>query len=101
VEHAELVAPRVPHDPEVKAALLLMVIAGRAARRASGAAFGDRDGALGVELEHLASPIDLQWMGVDAGAPSFQVCLGDHAGGPRHKPGWHVGRLAACQARRP
>ena len=32
MEHAELVAPRVAHDPEVKAALLLMVIAGRAQR---------------------------------------------------------------------
>jgi integrase len=32
VEHAELVAPWVAHDPEVKAALLLMVIAGRAQR---------------------------------------------------------------------
>jgi len=32
VEHAELVAPGVAHDPEVKAALLLMVIAGRAQR---------------------------------------------------------------------
>src|SRR5215211_7437788 len=30
VEHAELVAPGVTQDPEVKAALLLMVIAGRA-----------------------------------------------------------------------
>src|SRR4029450_13203341 len=32
MEHAELVAPRVAQDPEVKAALLLMVIAGRAQR---------------------------------------------------------------------
>ena len=32
MEHAELVAPGVAHDPEVKAALLLMVIAGRAQR---------------------------------------------------------------------
>ena len=32
VEHAELVAPGVAQDPEVKAALLLMVIAGRAQR---------------------------------------------------------------------
>jgi hypothetical protein len=32
LEHAELVAPRVAHDPEVKAALLLVVIAGRAER---------------------------------------------------------------------
>jgi hypothetical protein len=32
VEHAELVAPGVAYDPEVKAALLLMVIAGRAQR---------------------------------------------------------------------
>ena len=32
VEHAELVAPGVAHDPEVKAALLLVVIAGRAQR---------------------------------------------------------------------
>jgi hypothetical protein len=32
VEHAELVAPGVTHDPEVKAALLLVVIAGRAQR---------------------------------------------------------------------
>src|SRR5215208_5477263 len=32
VEHTELVAPGVAHDPEVKAALLLMVIAGRAQR---------------------------------------------------------------------
>jgi hypothetical protein len=30
LEHAELVAPGVAHDPEVKAALLLVVIAGRA-----------------------------------------------------------------------
>src|SRR5215218_1924473 len=32
VEHAELVAPGVAHDPEVKAALLLMVIAARPER---------------------------------------------------------------------
>jgi hypothetical protein len=32
LEHAELGAPRVTHDPEVKAALLLVVIAGRAER---------------------------------------------------------------------
>src|SRR5215213_4130266 len=32
VEHAELVAPGIAQDPEVKAALLLMVIAGRAQR---------------------------------------------------------------------
>jgi hypothetical protein len=32
VEHTELVAPGVAHDPEVKAALLLVVIAGRAQR---------------------------------------------------------------------
>jgi hypothetical protein len=32
VEHAELVAPGVAQDPEVKAALLLVVIAGRAQR---------------------------------------------------------------------
>ena len=32
MEHAELVAPRVAQDPEVKAALLLVVIAGRAER---------------------------------------------------------------------
>jgi hypothetical protein len=32
MEHAELVASGVAHDPEVKAALLLMVIAGRAQR---------------------------------------------------------------------
>jgi hypothetical protein len=32
LEHAELVAPRAAQDPEVKATLLLMVIAGRAER---------------------------------------------------------------------
>ncbi len=32
MEHTELVAPGVAHDPEVQAALLLMVIAGRAQR---------------------------------------------------------------------
>jgi hypothetical protein len=32
VEHAELVAPGVAHDPEVEAALLLVVVAGRAQR---------------------------------------------------------------------
>ena len=32
VEHAELVAPGVAHDPEVEAALLLVVIAGGAQR---------------------------------------------------------------------
>ena len=32
MEHAELVAPGVAQDPEVEAALLLMVIAGRAQR---------------------------------------------------------------------
>jgi hypothetical protein len=32
LEHAELVVPRVAHDPEVKAALLLVVITGRAER---------------------------------------------------------------------
>jgi hypothetical protein len=32
LEDAELVAPRVTHDPEVKAALLLVVIAGRTQR---------------------------------------------------------------------
>ena len=32
MEYAELVAPGVTHDPEVKATLLLMVIAGRAQR---------------------------------------------------------------------
>jgi hypothetical protein len=32
LEHAELVAPGVAHDPEVKAALLLVVMAGRAQR---------------------------------------------------------------------
>ena len=32
MEHAELVAPGVAQDPEVKAALLLVVIAGRAQR---------------------------------------------------------------------
>jgi hypothetical protein len=32
LEHTELVAPRVAHDPEVKTALLLVVIAGRAER---------------------------------------------------------------------
>jgi hypothetical protein len=32
LEHAEPVAPQVTHDPEVKAALLLVVPAGRAQR---------------------------------------------------------------------
>src|SRR5512132_2147326 len=35
------------------------------------AAFGDRDRTLGVELEHLASLMHLQGMGVDAGGAVF------------------------------
>ena len=56
------------------------------------AAFGDRDGPLGVELEYLASLMHLQGMGVDAEG----AVLPGLPGGPRRRP-----TAEAWMARRP
>src|SRR5215211_5599806 len=100
VEHAELVTPRVAHDPEVKAALLLVVIAGRAQRLQ---AFDLGLNIVGLQVEVHPFLGDLLVVGaleqhpnlrvrkseqsVDGAAPLGQLLLGGVQGGrPERDP---------------
>ena len=100
MEHAELVAPGVAHDPQVKAALLLMVIAGRA-QPLQASDLGLNIGGLQVEVhavlgcllvvgaleQHPDLGVGESEQSVDGAAPLRQWLLGGVQGGrPERDP---------------